>query len=99
MSVQCGSMNSSTTTLPWKPDIDIVCPFWSVRVKSGAAVAGIGDSCIRLDSDVEMLAGSPLLRGGHGERQDDREGRDHGHQVPGPPARRLARAVLLKVGY
>src|SRR5258708_38944552 len=59
MSMQCGSMNSSTTTRPRKLASDLACPAWSVRVNSGAGRAGTGDKPIRLASEVGTLAGIP----------------------------------------
>ena len=59
MSVQCGSMNSSTTTLPRKADSGSTRPSWSVRVKPGAGRTGTGDSSIRLTWLSGMLAGIP----------------------------------------
>src|SRR5438552_17896022 len=59
MSVQCGSMNSSTTTRPRRPASDMVRPAWSVSVNPGAARTGAGDNAIRSASEVETLAGSP----------------------------------------
>src|SRR2546429_214706 len=40
MSVQWGSMNCSTTTLPRRADSGIVLPAWSVRAKPGAGGDG-----------------------------------------------------------
>jgi hypothetical protein len=62
MSVQCGSMNSSTTARPRKLASDSIRPSWSVRVKPGAGRAGTGDRPIRFASEVETLAGIPLGR-------------------------------------
>ena len=59
MSVQCGSMNSSTTTLPRSDDRDRVRPFWSVSVNPGAERAGTGDRPIRLICASLTLAGIP----------------------------------------
>src|SRR6266550_6180269 len=63
MSVQCGSMNCSTTTLPRRADSFIVLPAWSVRVKPGAWSCGSGVSSISLARLVETLAGMPEGRG------------------------------------
>src|SRR5262245_40078416 len=63
MSVQCGSMNSSTTTLPRRADSVIVRPAWSVRVKPGAGLRGSGVSSISLARLLETLAGRPEGRG------------------------------------
>src|SRR5215475_3489020 len=63
MSVQCGSMNSSTTTLPRRADSVIVRPVWSVRVKPGAGLRGSGVSSISLARLVGTLAGMPEGRG------------------------------------
>jgi hypothetical protein len=62
MSMQCGSMNSSTTARPRKLVSDNVRPRWSVSVNPGAGRAGTGESPIRLASRVETLAGIPLGR-------------------------------------
>jgi hypothetical protein len=59
MSVQCGSMDSSTTTLPRKRDSGRARPFWSMSVNPGAGLAGTGDSPIRLMVPVGTLAGMP----------------------------------------
>src|SRR5438046_2045821 len=63
MSVQCGSMNCSTTTLPRSADSVIVLPAWSVRVKPGARGCGNGVSSISLARLVDTLAGRPEGRG------------------------------------
>src|SRR5262245_11607095 len=63
MSVQCGSMNSSTTTLPRRADSCTVLPAWSVRVKPGACWCGSGVSSISLARLVGTLAGRPEGRG------------------------------------
>ena len=63
MSVQCGSMNCSTTTLPRRLSRDSEWPSWSVRVNPGAAVLDSGDSDIRLASGVDTVAGRPDTRG------------------------------------
>src|ERR1700730_14539805 len=59
MSVQCGSMNSSTTTRPRKLASDLACAAWSVSVNSGAGRIGTGDKPMRLTSEVGTLAGIP----------------------------------------
>src|SRR5215470_3688946 len=64
MSVQCESMNVSTTVRPRKLASETVRPDWSVSVKPGAATCGTGESCMRLASDVLTLAGTPVGRGG-----------------------------------
>src|SRR2546425_1200341 len=43
MSVQCGSMNSSTTARPRKLANLRTCPAWPVRVNPGAGRAGTGE--------------------------------------------------------
>src|SRR5215468_1886273 len=63
MSVQCGSMNCSTTTLPRRADSAIVRPAWSVRVKPGACWRDSGVSSISLARLVGTLAGRPEGRG------------------------------------
>src|SRR6266536_6227056 len=59
MSVQCGSTNCSTTTLPRKAASGSVRPCWSVRVKPGACFAGTGESDMRLARCAEMPDGMP----------------------------------------
>ena len=59
MPVQCGSINSRTTTLPRKADSGRTRPSWSVRVKPGASRSGTGDSSIKLTWLSVMLAGIP----------------------------------------
>jgi len=59
MSVECGSMNSSTTTLPRRPDSGTVRPSWSVSVNPGAGRAGTGARPIRLMVRSGTLAGMP----------------------------------------
>ena len=98
MSVQCGSMNWSTTTLPRRLDRLSVWPFWSVRVKPGARSAGIGLSTMRLARLVDTLAGMPDTRaccaasvawfrldqvGGDGHRRDQQHGQ-HADQQEQP---------------
>ena len=62
ISVQCGSMNSSTTARPRKLANLRTCPAWSVRVNPGAGVRGSGLRLIRSARRVEMIAGIPLGR-------------------------------------
>ncbi len=64
MSVQCESMNSSTTARPAKPDRETVRPAWSVRVNAGAGWDGTGDSCMSVASGVGTAAGTPGGRTG-----------------------------------
>src|SRR6266568_1349184 len=62
MSVQCESMNVSTTVLPRKLASETRRPDWSVSVKPGAVTGGTGESCIMSASEVLTLAGIPVGR-------------------------------------
>src|SRR5215467_14637011 len=64
MSVQCESMNVSTTVRPRKLARETGWPDWSVSVNPGAVTCGTGESCISLARDVLTLAGIPDGRGG-----------------------------------